>query len=141
MLITDARGMTLIELIVCTLIIGILSTSAVPIARNVVRHEKEKLLRERLSEMRKAIDRYYEKNAEKEPGLADARYYPTSFDDLVDKRFLRRVPVDPFTEKADWKTRSSTDDPGNDISNHENIFDVYSGSDRLDLHGQPYKDW
>ena len=66
MLITERKGLSLLELIVCTVIIGILSTTAVPIAKNVVRQQKEELLREHLKEMRRAIDRYYEKKAAKE---------------------------------------------------------------------------
>lgn len=141
MLITDKYGLSLIELIVCTVIIGILSTTAVPIAKNMVRQQKEELLKDNLKEMRKAIDRFYEKKAEKEPGLEDARYYPVSLEELIEKRFLRKIQIDPFTGKADWKTRSSTDAIDSEISNQENLFDVYSASDKLDLHGKLYKTW
>lgn len=138
---TTDRGMTLLELIVCTVIIGILSTTAVPIARNVARNQKESLLREHLKEMRKAIDRFYEKKADTQPGLDDAEYYPKSLQELVDQRFLRRIPIDPFTENADWKTRSSTDDPAGNISNQQNVFDVYSASSENDRQGRPYSVW
>lgn len=141
MQITEKHGLSLIELIVCTVIIGVLATTAVPLAKNVVRQQKEELLREHLKDMRKAIDRFYEKKAGSEPGLEDVRYYPVSLEELVEKRYLRRIPVDPFTEKADWKTRSSTDAPTGDLSNLENIFDVYSATDKIDLKGQPYKNW
>jgi len=140
LLITN-RGLTLLELIVCTLIIGILSTTAVPIAKNVVRKQKESLLRDHLKEMRKAIDRYYDKKAAVTPGLADAQYYPLRLDELVEQRFLRRIPLDPFTEKPDWKTRSSTDEPGSAASNLQNVFDVYSATSEIDLRGQPYSTW
>ncbi len=139
--ITEKSGLSLLELIVCTVIIGILSTTAVPIARNVVRQQKEELLREHLREMRKAIDRFYEKKAEKEPGLEDASYYPISLNELVEKHMLRKIPVDPFTENADWKTRSSTDPLDAEISNQQNVFDVYSASDKIDSRGQAYKNW
>ena len=87
---TTRRGLTLLELIVCTVIIGILSATAVPVAKNVVRRQKENLLRENLKEMRKAIDRYYEKKSAEQPGLADAQYYPASLEELVERRYLRR---------------------------------------------------
>ncbi|EKD82246.1 MAG: hypothetical protein ACD_39C01407G0002 [uncultured bacterium] len=138
---TTKRGLTLIELIVCTVIIGILSTTAVPLAKNVVRKQKESLLRDHLKEMRKAIDRFYEKKSIASPGLADALYYPLSLEELVEQRFLRRIPLDPFTEKADWKTRSSTDEPGSAVSNRQNVFDVYSATTEGDLRGQPYSNW
>ncbi|MDD3148959.1 MAG: type II secretion system protein [Candidatus Riflebacteria bacterium] len=141
MLITDRSGLSLLELIVCTIIIGILSTTAVPIARNLVRHQKEELLQEHLRDMRKAIDRFYEKKAAREPGLDDASYYPASLEELVENKMLRKIPVDPFTEKPDWKTRSSTDLPHAEISNAQNVFDVYSASDKIDSRGRPYKNW
>lgn len=134
-------GLTLIELIVCTVIIGILSTTAVPLAKNVVRKQKESMLRDHLKEMRKAIDRYYEKKAGAAPGLEDAQYYPLSLEELVEQHYLRRIPLDPFTEKADWKTRSSTDEPDSAISNRQNVFDVYSATTMSDLRGQPYCSW
>ena len=138
---TTRRGLTLLELIVCTVIIGILSATAVPVAKNVERRQKENLLRENLKEMRKAIDRYYEKKSAEQPGLADAQYYPASLEELVERRYLRRIPVDPFTEKADWQTRSSTDDPVGSISNRQNLFDVYSSTQEKDSSGQPYANW
>jgi len=138
---TTRRGLTLLELIVCTVIIGILSATAVPVAKNVVRRQKENLLRENLKEMRKAIDRYYEKKSAEQPGLADAQYYPASLEELVERRYLRRIPVDPFTKKADWQTRSSTDDPVGSISNRLNLFDVYSSTQEKDSSGQPYANW
>ncbi len=137
----DKSGMTLLELIVCTVIIGILSSTAVPIARNVVRQQKEELLRENLREMRKAIDRFYERKSSREPGLDDAAYYPVNLEELVDARMLRKIPVDPFTEKPDWKTRSSTDEKSSDSSNLQNVFDVYSASEKIDMRGQPYREW
>ncbi len=135
------RGLTLLELIVCTVIIGILSATAVPVARNVVRRQKESLLRDHLKEMRKAIDRYYEKKSADHPGLEDAQYYPVNLEELVERRYIRRIPVDPFTEKTDWQTRSSTDDPGSTISNRQNLFDVYSSTQERDFSGQPYANW
>jgi len=138
---TTRRALTLLELIVCTVIIGILSATALPVAKNFVRRQKENLLRENLKEMRKAIDRFYEKKSMATPGLEDAQYYPASLDELVENRFLRRIPVDPFTEKADWQTRSSTDEPGSAISNRQNLFDVYSATTESDSKGQPYASW
>ncbi len=139
--ITEKKGLSLLELIVCTVIIGVLSTAAVPLAKNLVRSKKEELLREHLKDMRKAIDRFYEKKAAKEPGLPDSQYYPKTLNELVENRFLRKIPSDPFTEKPDWLTRSSTDADNAAISNMLNVFDVFSASDKTDGKGQPYSSW
>jgi len=141
MLITERKGLTLIELIVCTVIIGILSTTALPLAKNVVRHQKEAVLFERLTEMRKAIDAFHARKSVQEPGLSDKEYYPVKLEDLVEARLLRKIPVDPFTGEPDWKTRSSTDDPDSQISNMLNVFDVFSASPDTDLKGRPYQNW
>lgn len=135
------KGLTLLELIVCTLIIGVLSTTAAPLAKNLVRRQKESLLRDHLKEMRKAIDRYYQKKSQDQPDGEDADCYPSNLEELVEQRFLRRIPVDPYTEKADWKTRSSTDELDSSISNRRNVFDVYSATVEIDSRGQPYASW
>lgn len=135
------KGLTLLELIVCTVIIGVLSTTAAPLAKNFARRQKESLLRDHLKEMRQAIDRYYQKKSHDQPDGEDAGYYPLNLEELIEQRFLRRIPVDPFTEKSDWKTRSSTDEPDSSISNRRNLFDVYSASTEIDLRGQPYSSW
>ncbi len=141
MTVTEKQGMTLLELLVCTVIIGILSATALPIAKNVVRHQKEVLLRERLAELRKAIDRFYEKKSTIEPGLSDIEYYPSSLEELVEKRFIRKIPVDPFTLSPDWITRSSTDLAETEISDMANVFDVFSATAESDRNNQPYRNW
>lgn len=141
MQIIDKKGLTLIELIVCTVIIGILSATALPLAKNVVRFQKEAILLEQLAEMRKAIDKFYARKSMAEPGLQDRQYYPQKLEELVETRLLRRIPVDPFTGEANWKTKSSTDEPGAETSDSQNVFDVYSASQEFDLKGRPYSSW
>lgn len=141
MAITDQRAMTLIELIVCTLIIGILSSTAVPISRNYVRRQKENLLRERLRDMRVAIDRYHDRVLMGDKDTDYHQCFPSSLEELVDKRFLRRIPIDPMTEKPDWAVRSTTDDPNAIITDAANVFDVQSSSDKTDAKGVPYSSW
>lgn len=137
----NRSGITLIELVVCTLIIGILASTAMPISKNFVRYEKEKLLRERLREMRTAIDRFYQIKSSAEPELLDEDYYPKSFAELIEKRLLRKVPVDPFSQQANWKLRSSGDENGVEISDGKNIFDVMSSSSEIGSDGIPYTNW
>lgn len=137
----DRSGLTLLELVICTLIIGILSATALPISKNFVRYEKEQLLRERLREMRQAIDRYYQIKAVAQPGLADHEYYPKTLEELLEKRLLRRIPLDPITGKAEWKLRSTSDVDGAEISDGANVFDVMSLSRETGSDGQPYQNW
>jgi general secretion pathway protein G len=141
MAITEKNGLTLIELVVCTLIIGVLSATALPLSKNFVRSEKEKLLRERLATVRKAIDRFYQKSSGENEGLQDYEYYPKSLNELVENRFLRKIPVDPITGKNDWNLRSSTDEIGKDITNGVNVFDITSSSEETGSNGIPYNKW
>lgn len=145
--------MTLIELIIATGILLILTSAALPMARVVVKRQKEQLLHEDLRQMRNAIDRY--KDAADQNLIrteVDSNGYPPDLDTLVkgvqlsgapDKkvRFLRQVPVDPMTGKADWNLRSAQDDPDSDSWGGQNVYDVSSKSDGTALDGTKYKDW
>lgn len=146
-------GMTLIELIIATGILLILTSAALPMARVVVMRQREQLLHEDLREMRNAIDRY--KDAADQNLIrteVDSQGYPPDLDTLVkgvqlagapDKkvRFLRQIPVDPMTGKADWGERSAQDDADADSWGGQNVFDVYSKSEGTALDGTKYKDW
>lgn len=143
-------GFTLIELIVATTILLILSTMALPIARFAIQREREKELREDLWMLRDAIDRY---KAAAETGAFKTKLgsdnYPPDLDTLVKGedvagkklRFLRRIPVDPMTGKAEWGMRSMQDDPTSESWDEQNVFDVYSKSQGIALDGTKYKDW
>src|SRR3954449_13114282 len=117
------RGLTLVELIVAIAILAILAGAAMPLARVTVRREKERELRRDLWEMRDAIDRYKEAA---DRGMFQTKLgsegYPPDMDTLVKGvdiagkkvRFLRRIPTDPMTGKAEWGMRSMQDDPDSD---------------------------
>lgn len=141
MAIIERKGLTLLELVVCTLIIGILASTAVPLSKNFVRYEKEQLLRERLKEMRQAIDRFYQLKYAAEPGLEHADYYPKSLEELIERRCLRRIPVDPITGQNSWKIRSTSDGENVEITDGRNVFDIMSTSTELGSDGQPYQNW
>lgn len=143
-------GFTLIELIVATAILVILTTMALPLARVSIKREKERELRYDLWQMRDAIDRY--KDAADRAAFQiklGSEGYPPDLDTLVQGvdsngkklRFLRKVPVDPMTGKAEWGMRSVQDDPTSSSWNGENVFDVYTQSEGTALDGTKYKDW
>jgi general secretion pathway protein G len=146
-------GMTLVELMVACGILLILTSAALPMARVIVVRQREQLLREDLREMRNAIDRY--KDAADQNLIkteVDSNGYPPDLDTLVkgvqlaggaDKkvRFLRKIPVDPMTNTADWGLRSNQDDPDSDSWGGQNVFDVFSKSQGVALDGTKYKDW
>ena len=92
---------------------------------------KEAVLKEDLFRMRDAIDQYY----------ADKNRYPSSLDELVSDRYLRGIPVDPFTNSADtWQTELSEPEPGNAAAT-PGIFNVKSGAEQASLDGTNYAEW
>jgi len=144
------RGFTLVELIVATMILVVLTTLALPLARVTIKREKEHELRRDLWELRDAIDRY--KDAADRGGFqtkVDSQNYPPDLDTLVKGvdvqgkklKFLRRIPVDPMTNSTDWGLRSMQDDPTSDSWGGQNVFDVYTKSQGQALDGTNYKDW
>lgn len=144
------RGFTLIELIVATAILVVLTGLAVPLARVSIKREKEHELRRDLWEMRDAIDRY--KDAADRGAFqikVGTEGYPPDLQTLVDGvdvggkkvRFLRRIPNDPMTDTTDWGLRSMQDDPTSDSWGGQNIFDVFTKSEGTALDGTKYKDW
>jgi general secretion pathway protein G len=144
------RGFTLLELIVATTILIVLSTMVVPLARLTIQREKERQLRHSLWEMRDAIDRYKadaDRNAFQTK--VDSQGYPPDLETLakgVDVqgkkvRYLRKIPTDPMTGTTEWGMRSMQDDPDSDSFGGQSVFDVYSKSQGEALDGTKYKDW
>ena len=143
-------GVTLVELIVTVAILSILATAAIPIARFEKKREKERELRYDLWSMRSAIDHY--KDAAERHAFqtkVDSFNYPPDLDTLVNGvdvqgkkvKFLRRIPVDPMTGKADWGERSMQDDADSTSWGGQNVFDVYSKSEGTALDGTKYATW
>src|SRR3954471_18532089 len=144
------HGLTLVELIVAIAILAILTSAAVPLARTTVRREKERELRRDLWEMRDAIDRY--KDAADRGAFqikVGTEGYPPDLDTLVDGvdvqgkkvRFLRHIPTDPMTGKAEWNLRSMQDDPKSTSWGGQNVFDVTTKSEATALDGTKYNEW
>jgi general secretion pathway protein G len=85
-------GFTMIELVVVMALIGLLLSLAVPRYMDSLERGKEKVMEHDLAQMRRAIDQYY----------SDRGAYPDELQDLVDRRYLRAIPLNPFTETVDW---------------------------------------
>src|ERR1700758_5364365 len=144
------RGFTLLELIIASAILVVLSTMAVPLARLTIQRERERQLRADLWEMRDAIDRYKDA-ADRQlfQTKVDSQNYPPDLDTLVKGvdvqgkklKFLRKIPIDPMTGNTDWGLRSMQDDPDSDSWGEQNVFDVYTKSTGTALDGTKYKDW
>jgi len=148
------RGFTVAELIVAFTILGVLSMMAVPLARAKIRVEREHELRDALKELRDAIDSYkdYADLNYLGPQKAGTNNWPESLEVLVKgvklpgpdgkiKRFLRRMPIDPFTGKAEWGMRSDQDDPKSTSWGGQCVFDVFTKTQEKAPDGTPYAEW
>jgi len=144
------RGLSLVELIVTVFILAILAGAALPIARFQMQRQNERILRYDLWQMRAAIDKY--KDAADKGAIqtkVDSQNYPPDLETLVNGvdvqgkkvRFLRHIPVDPMTGKAEWGLRSMQDDPTSTSYSGQSVFDVYSKSQGTALDGTKYADW
>jgi len=124
-------GFTLMELMIVMMIIGILTTLAIPNFKAAIKSAREAVLKEDLRIMRTAIDSY----------TMDKQKAPQSLDDLVQDGYLKVIPKDPMTDSREsWVTDVSDSlhtldqtDPG--------IDDVHSGSQETGADGQPYSTW
>ena len=146
-------GMTLLELIIACSILMILSSMALPVFRYTVIRQKEAELHYDLRTMKDAIDRYKDlADQHKFRTEVGSENYPPDLETLVkgvqlgagdDKRlrFLRKIPIDPMTGRADWGLRSISDDPDSTSWGGKNVFDVYSKSSGTALDGTKYSDW
>ena len=125
------QGFTLIELMIVMVIITILAGIGLAVYGNSVRTAKEATLRENLFRMREAIDQYH----------ADKNRYPATLEALVEDKYIRQVPVDPFTQSVDtWQTTMADPEPGNP-SAEPGIYNVKSGAEGTGLDGTPYSEW
>jgi general secretion pathway protein G len=122
----QARGFTLIELLVVMAIIATLLTIAVPRYFGSVDRSKEVTLKQDLSVMRDAIDKFY----------GDNNVYPEILEELVSKKYLREIPIDPITEST--TTWQVIPPPDGKLSG---VYNVKSGASGTAHDGSNYQDW
>jgi general secretion pathway protein G len=121
------RGFTLIELMVVLVIVILLVSIAAPRYFAHIDRSKEAVLKQDLQVMREAIDKYH----------GDKGQYPASLEDLVSSRYMRSVPVDPITEKADtWVIVAPAD---REVTG--DVYDVKSGAPGEAKDGTQYSSW
>ncbi len=126
-------GFTLIELLVVIAIIGILAAIVIPMLVKTPIKAKEAALRENLFTFRSCLDQY----------KADKGRYPESLEVLVQEKYIRKVPLDPFTKSADtWELVYEEPDSAEAASEEPpGIIDVKSGSELTAIDGTPYNTW
>lgn len=120
------NGFTLVELLVVLSILALLLTLAVPRYFNSIEKAKDATLKQDLNTLRESIDKYYGDNGK----------YPTSLDDLVERKYIRKLPIDPITEKTDTWIFTPPEPPL-----EGDIYDIHSGSKALAKDGTRYEDW
>jgi general secretion pathway protein G len=118
-------GFTIIELLVVMAVLAVLASLVMPRYVDKVETARETVLRQDLQGLRLAIDQFYR----------DQSRYPENLQELVTKRYIRAIPVDPVTDKAEtWVTTPSKEGiPG--------VFDVHSGSPLKARDGSSYASW
>ena len=150
-------GLTTVELLAALGVLMALVTIAIPLKRWDEKRRREDELRVELRMMRDAVDQY--KKAVEEGKIkqkdVDQRGFPLDLDELVEGvdvadpvtgmthkvRYLQYIPVDPFTQEAEWGKRSYQDDWDAESWGGENVYDVYCLFPGKALDGTYYKDW
>ena len=121
-----AKGFTLIELLVVLGIVALMLTLAVPRYFPSIDKAKETILADNLRNTRDVIDQFY----------ADRGRYPDSLDQLVEKKYLRSLPIDPITESsATWVLIPPED------ATKGALYSIKSGAPGNDRNGKPYSEW
>jgi general secretion pathway protein G len=121
------RGFTLIELLVVLAVVGLLLSIVAPRFFAGIDRSRDAVLRQNLKTTREALDRFY----------GDLGRYPDAMQELVDRRYLRALPVDPVVDSGDAWVLVPPPDP----RERGRIFDLRSAAPGRGSDGTPYADW
>jgi general secretion pathway protein G len=121
-----SRGFTLVELLVVLAILSLLLTLALPRYFNGIDRAKDATLRKDLETMRESIDKYY----------ADMGQYPKTLDDLVERKYIRKLPIDPITGSSETWILTPPEPPL-----EGDVYDIHSGALGVAKDGSKYADW
>ncbi|MGO9444883.1 MAG: type II secretion system protein [Thiobacillaceae bacterium] len=155
------KGFTLIELVVTLAILGLLASMAAPLVSLSIQRDKEQELRAALRTMREAIDAYHQAVIDGRIKVkADSNGYPGTLNELAGgvpdlkdpsgkKKlyFMRRIPRDPMsplegsTAPAETWGLRSYESPPDDPQPGDDVYDVYSLSEKQGMNGLPYRQW
>lgn len=145
-------------MVIAMAILAVLASVIIPMAEVTATRAKELELRRSLRQIRTAIDDY---KADFDKAVAEKKIitsidetgYPETLEELLEgndwgglypykRKYLRRLPKDPFDKYDEgWGLRSYEDDPDSTFYSGDDIYDVYSQSDRIALDGTPYNTW
>ncbi|HXD31402.1 MAG TPA: prepilin-type N-terminal cleavage/methylation domain-containing protein [Pyrinomonadaceae bacterium] len=124
-----SAGFTLLELMIVITIIIILAAIVLPQYQKTITSAREAVLRDDLYKMRSLLDQY----------AADKGKMPQSLEELVSGGYMRELPIDPFTDQADWTTTTG-EDPNSDTG-EQGVTDVHSAATDTGSDGRPYSEW
>ncbi len=155
-------GFTLLELVIVVAIVGILAAAVLPLTRMGVKRAREIELHRALRQLRTVIDAYHDAALAGMIELEDRDSgYPPDLEILVEGveivgqvrdpsegigppprlKFLRSLPIDPMTGKAEWGLRCYEDEPDARFWCRDDVFDVYSLSSGTAIDGSKYREW
>jgi len=117
------RGFTIVELLIVLSVIALLLSIVTPRYLNKVEEGKEIALKQNLSIIRRSIDQYY----------SDQGVYPDRITQLVEKKYLREIPIDPIAGSKDWIIIKEKKLGG--------VYDIKSTSQQIGRDDKAYSEW
>lgn len=123
------NGFSLLELLIAMFILIILLSVVIPTYRTSIQNAREVVLKENLTQMRRAIQQY----------TSDKAKAPQSLQDLIDAKYLSEIPKDPITEENQWQEITG-DDP-NFSEGEQGLTNIKSVADGNDSDGKPFSEY